>query len=117
MRTVRALAAAAVMASFAAAALAQPAAEQQPTQVQFQYHQLVPAGADSDPVFLKIFEHMRRDCELIGKAFARKCAIRQINIYSNAVNAGEPGGAVTVNATATMVLPPEAGAPPPPAEK
>ena len=113
MPTVRVFAAAvAAMALLLPAALAQPAAEQ-PTQIQIQYHELVPAGADSDAVFLKIFDHMRRDCVLVAKAFTRKCTISQINIYSNPANSGELAGAKMVNATATMMLPPEADASPP----
>ena len=111
---VRALAAAAAVAGIGLpplAAAAQTPAEQ-PTQIQIQYHELVPAGGDSDSVFLKLFEHMQRDCTLVGKAFARKCTISQVNIYSNPTNAGDLAGAKMVNATATMTLPPETATPP-----
>ncbi len=80
---------------------------QQPTQIQIQYHDLVPAGGDSAPVFLKIFDQMRKDCELVGKAFSRKCSISQINIYTNPNTSGDMAGTKMVNATATMTLPPE----------
>ena len=81
---------------------------QQPTNIQIQYHEFVPADGDSTPVFLRIFDHIRKDCELVGKAFARKCTISQINIYTNPNNSGEMAGAKIVNATATMTLPADA---------
>jgi hypothetical protein len=93
---------AAVLGLLPRVAVAQTVA-QQPTQVQLQYHELVPADGDSTPVFLKIIEHIRRDCQLVGKAFGRKCVITNINIYAN-TNSGEIAGRM-LNANATIMLP------------
>ena len=85
----------------------------QQTQVNFQYHEVIPAGADSTPVFLKVFDRIRQDCELVGKAFSRRCVITQININLNA-NSGDMAGLRNLNANATMILPPEPVEVPPP---
>src|ERR1051325_5555715 len=77
-----AAAAAALTLVFTPAAIAQRHNPQQ-TQISIQYHEIIPAGADTAPVFLKIFDRMRQDCELVGKAFSRRCVISQININVN----------------------------------
>ncbi|HLY45749.1 MAG TPA: hypothetical protein VKQ73_09235 [Stellaceae bacterium] len=90
------------------------AAAQQPdqhSQIQLQYHELVPAGHDSTAVFLKIFDRIRTDCALVGKAFGKTCVINQLNIYTNANYSGEMAGSKMVNATATIALAPDAGGP------
>ena len=97
-----------------AAAAQNPGSPQ--TQIQLQYHEMVAAGADSTPVFLKIIDRINNDCQLVGKAFGKKCMITQLNIYSNANYAGDMSGSRTMNATATIMLLPEtAGAPTAPA--
>jgi hypothetical protein len=85
--------------------------ERQPTQVQLQYHELVPADGDSTPAFLKIIDRIRKDCQLVGKAFGRKCVITNINIYAN-TSSGEMAGRM-LNANATIVLPPQPAQTPP----
>lgn len=98
--------------------VAGPAAAQQPdqhSQIQLQYHELVPAGHDSTAVFLKIFDRIRTDCALVGKAFGKTCVINQLNIYTNANYSGEMAGSKMVNATATIALTPDAGGPAAPA--
>ena len=87
----------------APAALADSTPEQ--TQISINYHEMIAAGGDTAPVFLSIFDRLRRDCELIGKAFSRKCVITQININVNA-NYGDMSGVRNLNANATIVLPP-----------
>lgn len=74
------------------------------THVQLQYHELVPPGGDRTAVFLEIFGRIRRDCDLIGKAFDRKCVISNINIYSNANYSGQLVGSPMINANAALVL-------------
>ena len=78
------------------------------TQIQLQYHEMVAAGADSTPVFLKIIDRINNDCQLVGTAFGKKCMITQLNIYSNPNYAGDMSGTRTMNATATIILLPEA---------
>lgn len=96
--------------SLPAAALAQNHGSPQ-TQIQLQYHEMIAAGADTTPVFLKIIDRLSNDCQLIGKAFAKKCMLTQLNIYSNQNFSGEMAGSRMVNATATiMLLPDTAGA-------
>lgn len=74
------------------------------TQIQIQYHQLVAPDGETTPAFLKIFDHIRKDCALIGTAFHKQCAIRQINIYTNANYGGDLAGSRMINATANLVL-------------
>jgi hypothetical protein len=82
------------------------------------YPELVPAGGDNTSTLLKIFNRIRNDCELAGKAFSRKCTITQVNIYSNPNTTAEMAGATMVNASATlMLLPGAAGTSPPPSAK
>jgi hypothetical protein len=89
-------------------------ADRQMTQLQLQYHRLVPAGTDATPVFQIIFDQIRKDCERVATAFDNKCVIKQINIYSNAHRSGQMAGATMLNATATIVLPAEEDSASPP---
>lgn len=85
------------------AAMAQSPYQHQ-TQIQIQYHERVASHADSAPVFLRIFGRIRKDCALVGKAFHKRCTIRQINIYTNSNYGGDLAGSRTINATANLVL-------------
>ncbi len=83
-------------------------------QITLQYHEVIPADADNAPVFIKIFDRLRKDCELIGKAFDRRCVISQVNVNMNVNYSGDMTGARNLNANATVMLLPEAtGASPP----
>lgn len=101
----------ALSAALVTLAVATPAGAQrynpQQTQINIQYHEVIPAGADSAPVFLKIFDRIRQDCELIGKAFSRRCLITQINMNMNTNYGGDMSGVQHLNANAMIVLPPE----------
>jgi hypothetical protein len=95
-------------------AAAAQSADRQMTQLQLQYHRLVPAGTNTTPIFQLIFDQIRKDCERVAAAFDNKCVIKQINIYSNAHRSGQMAGATMLNATATIILPAEdEGASPP----
>jgi hypothetical protein len=109
MSVCRVLAAVALLLLLPGAASAQFPASQH-SQIQLQYHELVPPGGDSTPILFKIFGQIRHDCEVIGKAFGRKCVINNINIYTNANYSGEMAGTRMINATASVVLPPEGAA-------
>jgi hypothetical protein len=109
MSVCRVLAAAALLLLLPWVASAQFPASQH-SQVQLQYHELVPAGADSTTILFKIFGRIRHDCEVIGKAFGRKCVINNINIYTNTNYSGEMAGTRMINATASVMLPAEAAA-------
>ena len=102
----RAAAAAALLLLPVSAAIAQSHVPQQ-TQISIQYHEMIPAGGDTNPVILKILDRLRQDCELVGKAFSRKCVISQININMNTNYGGDTGGMRNLNANATIILPPE----------
>jgi len=105
--------AAALLLLLPGAAVAQ-SADRQMTQLQLQYHRLVPAGVDATTVFQVIFDQIRKDCERVAKAFDQKCEIKQLNIYANTHNSGQMAGSKMLNATATIVLPAEQeGASPP----
>jgi hypothetical protein len=93
----------AIMLTLAHAANAQSNPPQ--TQITINYHEVIPPGSDSTPVFLSIFDRLRHDCELVGKAFSRQCVITQININVNA-NYGDMAGTRNLNANATIILPP-----------
>jgi len=101
----------AMLSFFAPAVDAQYRSPQQ-TQINISYHEMVPAGADTTPVMLKMLDRLRQDCEQVGKAFSRKYVISQININMNTNYGGDMSGAHNVNANATIVLPPEAETPP-----
>lgn len=85
----------------------------QQTQINISYHEVVPAGADTTPVMLRMLDRLRHDCEQVGKAFSRKCMISQININMNTNYGGDLTGAHNLNANATIILPPEAVETPP----
>lgn len=106
MPVLRVLVAAALVLLLPGAATAQSPVPQQ-TQIQLQYHEVVPSGSDSTPVFLKIFERIQKDCGLVGKAFGRKCMISQINIYMNQNYSGEMAGTKMLNGSATIIMLPE----------
>jgi hypothetical protein len=78
----------------------------QPTQISIQYREFVPEGGETAPTFVKIFERARKDCELVGTAFSRKCLITNVNIHTNPGSSGNMPGGMIVNANVTMMLPP-----------
>lgn len=96
-------------------AMAQKTSQAQPQpQISLQYHEVVPADADIAPIFIKIFEQLRKDCEAIGNAFDKRCVISQANVSMNINYGGDLSGARNFNANATiMLLPGPADALPP----
>jgi hypothetical protein len=99
----RVLAAATVALVMLAPVAATAQAPPQP-QITLSYHEMVPADADTAPIFIKIFERFRKDCDAIGKAFSKKCVISQANVNMNANYGGDMNGAKNLNANATIML-------------
>ncbi|HEV2334749.1 MAG TPA: hypothetical protein VGS13_04575 [Stellaceae bacterium] len=73
-------------------------------QITLQYHEMVPADADTAPIFTRIFERFQKDCEAIGKAFNKKCVISQANVNLNTNYGGDMTGPRNLNANATITL-------------
>lgn len=73
-------------------------------QISLQYHEVLPPGADTAPVFIQIFDRLQKDCEAIGKAFNRKCVISQTNVNTNVNYGGDMTGTRNLNANATIIL-------------
>jgi hypothetical protein len=118
MSVCRVLVAAAALLLLLPRAAAAQSADQQTTQLQLQYHHLVPAGSDTTPVFQNIFDRIHKDCERVAKAFNDKCVITQINIYTNLHRSGQMGATRMLNAMATIILSTqEEGASPPSSAK
>jgi hypothetical protein len=99
--------AAATLVLVALAPLASTAQTLPQPQISLQYHEVVPADADTAPIFIKIFERFGKDCEAIGKAFSKRCVISQANVNMSTNYGGDMIGARNLNANATIMLVPE----------